>query len=221
MDSKRRAAWESAIAKRDRGVEVPPEEHYALLREGMFSGTSTADAAEEADLFLRYWLHGLNRESLPWLGEAIANHWFWLRDWDRQWGRNYTNAALRAYIKAGDFDHWMALNLIAARLHRERQLFPEALADWAAEFHEDKHQKPPAKEKGNAGAPPYAYEDRNGVYAMADNWLEHYGMTHDKDRLAAIAGITGDDEDVVRKGLRRWRDPSWRRAPWPGLPADC
>ena len=58
MDEKRRVAWESAIAKLDRGEEVPAKEHDALLREDMFKGPSGTDIPEEADLFLRYWLHG-------------------------------------------------------------------------------------------------------------------------------------------------------------------
>ena len=43
MDEKRRAAWKAAIAKRERGEEVPPEEHCALLRDGMFGEGNRAD----------------------------------------------------------------------------------------------------------------------------------------------------------------------------------
>ena len=215
MDERRRAAWEAAIGQRDRGEDVPPEEHYALLRDGMFKG-SEIDAAEEAALFLRYWCDALSRDPLPWFGEIIAHRWFLLRERDPQWGRSRADAALREYIAAHDFDHWTALNLIAARLHRQREAFPDALVDWAVEVYEGKRE-PPDKEKGNRGEPPYRHEERNGIYWMADHWLEHLGMARAKDRLAAIAGYVGADEEVVRKGLKRWHDDRWRRAPW-GFP---
>ena len=224
MDEKRLAAWQAAIAKRRQGEEVPLEEHYALLREGMFKGEPTPDVMEEADYFLRYWCGGLNRDSIRWLGPVLADCWFGLRDWDREWdskipGRtaNRAQEALRKYIESNDYDHWVALNAIAARLHRERERFPDILADWAAECHEGR-SKQPAKERGNKGEPPYAQEDRNRVFAMADDWLEHFGMAHVQDRRAAIAGFANRDdvdEEVVRKGLKRWRDTQWRRAPWP------
>ena len=218
MDRKRRAAWESALAKLDRDERVPPEEGDALSQEGMFNGVKKADAAEEANLFLRYLLHGQNRSPLPWFGTFLARHWLWLHKTDKRLGRSRAETAMRHYIAADDFDHWTALNLIAARLHRDRQQFPEALADWAADLHEGTHLTPPPKEKSNAGEPPYVHEYRNGSYAMADECLERFGMTSAADRHAAIAGFTGDDEDVVRKGLKRWRDLSWRRAPWPEFP---
>ena len=214
MDDERRAAWKAAISLRDQGKDVPNEDHYALLREGMFKGVSKADAAEEAYLFLQYWVHSLNRSPLLWLGEAIGHHWFHLCDWDRQWGSNRADKALREYVAATDFDHWTALNTIAARLHRERKPFPDVLADWSAEFHEGKH-KPPRKERGHKGLPPYVHEGRNAAFFMADNWLEHFGMTCAEDRLTAISGFTRDGEDVIRKGLARWQDNRWRRAPWP------
>ena len=219
----RRAAWGAAIAKNQRGEEVPPEEHYALLREDMFAGEATADVMEEADLFLRYWCHGLNIDALTWLGPAIAYHWFELRGWDRLWGGNRAGKALQDYIAADDYEHWTALNEIAARLQHDREHFPDALADWDEEVHRrlcDGTLKTPTKEHGNKGQPPYAHEDRNNVYAMADNWLEHFGMSRAKDRLAAIAGFAGSDEDTVRKALKRWRNDSWRRAPWPQFPTD-
>ena len=245
MHRKRRAAWEAAITKLDRRAEreaaiaeldweaqsktyaklnrkvangmledpITPEEHYDLLREGMLAGP---DCVDEAALFLRYWFHGLNLEPLTWLGEIIAASWFHLRDWDREWGSDRAGEALRDYIAAEDFDHWKALNIIAARLHRQREALPDALGAWAAEFHEGKRPQPP-KRQGNRGEPPYAHEERNGVFFMADHWLEHYGMSCATDRLAAIAAFAKVDEDVVRKGLKRWRDSGWPRAPWPKL----
>ena len=211
MDEKRRAAWKAAIAKRKRGEEVPPEEHDALLRDGMFGEGNRAEIQEEALLFLRYWVHGLNIDPLPWLGKAIAHAWFQRRRRDA----NRADEELSNFVAADDFDHWTALNLIAARLHRDRERFPDALAEWAAELHEGKHKRPP-RERGDRGGPPYAQEDRNRVYYMADIWLQHYAMTRADDRIEVIARYIGDDGSVVRKGLTRWRNPEWRRAPWPG-----
>ena len=140
----------------------------------------------------------------------IAHAWFQRRRRDA----NRADEELSNFVAADDFDHWTALNLIAARLHRDRERFPDALAEWAAELHEGKH-KPPPRERGDRGGPPYAQEDRNRVYYMADIWLQHYAMTRADDRIEVIARYIGDDGSVVRKGLTRWRNPEWRRAPWP------
>ena len=232
MDEKRKTAWKEAIKKK-RSVsisesqrnEITRKENDALLREGMF-GVKNKDALEEAVLFLHYFFHGLNVDPLPWLGESIAHHWFELRDWDRKWGKDYKERAdrlLREYIAADDFDHWAALNLIAERLHRARVPFPDALADWAADVHARLQAgtlKPPAKEQGHKGDPPYANEDRNGLYFAANDWLEHFGMKNATDRIGVIAEWIGDDESVVRKGLTKWRKGNWRRAPWPTFPSD-
>ena len=222
MDKKRRAAWEAAIAKLDRGEQVPAEEHYALLRKDMFKGVSKVEANDEAALFLRYWLHPYGKPqdwtNLPWFGEALAFHWFQLCDWDRKWGSNRADTMLRDYVQATDFDHWTALNIIVARLHRERQPFPPALADWAADLHtnllEDEFKRP-GRGPSNRREPPYAREDRNRVFDTADLWLEHFGMTKAVDRLAAIGEYTGVEEDTIRKGIERSRKKGWRRAPWP------
>ena len=214
MDKQRQAAWEAAIAKLRRGEEVPAEEHYALLREDMFAGEATPDVFEEADLFLDYWLYHLSLDPIPWLGEIIASSWFRKREWDEQWDTNRAQEALRDYIAADDFDHWQALSLIAARLHRERKPFPAVLADWAAEVHEGKRTAP-KKERADKGLPPYVNEDRNGVFFAADDWLKYYGMGRADDRVAVIAAYTGASEYVVKAGLKRHDDDRWRRAPWP------
>ena len=209
MDEKRRDAWEAAITKKRRGEDVSLEEHCALLREEMFSEGNKVDINDEADFFLDYWLYGIRDDPIPWLGETIPHVWFQLRHRDVK----RSDEALRDFVAADDFDHWTALNLIAARLHRTRQPFPDALADWAAELHEDK-RKPPPKERGHEGGPPYAQEDRNRLYYMADDWLRYYGMTRADDRVCAIHRYTGDDAAVIQKGLTRWRQKTWRRAPW-------
>ena len=213
------------VAKGILEEQVTPYEHYALLREGMFKGEATPAVMEEANLFLRYWLHPLSLDPIPRLGKALAKHWFWLRDWDQHWNRKLpltskrhrANKALREYIEKNDFDHWTALNLICAELHRRRGRFPSILADWAAERHEGKRERLP-KERGNKGAPPYENEGRNRVFAMADEWLEHFGMAKAKDRIAAIAEYVKKDEDVVRKGIKWCRDNRQQLAPWPKFP---
>ena len=214
VNEERRAAWRAAITKQLGGEEVALDDHRTLLREGMFDVANIARAGEEAGLFLEYFFWGLNIDPLPWLGEIIAYHWFHLRDWDRRWQSNRAEEALRDYIDAKDIDHWTALDLIAARLHRAHEAFPEVLAVWAAEVHEGKREQSP-RERGNKGAPPYAQEDRNNVYHMADDWLKHFGMKNPDHRVSVIARYIGDDESVVRKGLTRWRKNDWRRAPWP------
>ena len=58
MDKKRKAAWKSAILNVKRGEEVSPEDHYSLLRQGMFEGLNEGDRRAEAKYVVRYWLHG-------------------------------------------------------------------------------------------------------------------------------------------------------------------
>ena len=222
LTPERRAAWEAVTAKLARGEEVSLEEHSALLQDDML-GVHNIDADEEAQLFLTYWFRHHNADPIPWLGPSIAHRWYLLRERDRRCGLNRAEMALRNYIAANDYDHAIALNEIAARLHQDRDPFPDALADWAGEVHRricDGTFKPPAKEPGNHGQPPYANEDRNGLYASADDWLEHYGMAKSEDRINAISEYTGDSDDVVRKGLGRSRSQHWRRAPWPGIPTN-
>ena len=217
MDEDRRNAWEAAIAKRKRGKAVPNDALLALFRKDMFKGDDKVAIYEEANLFLEctfdwYWL-----EPVPWQGESVAKYWFKIRDWDRKLVRNWAEFALRKYIDKNDFDHWTALNMICARLHRERQPFPDILADWAAERHEGKRKRPP-KEKGDHGRPPYTYEFRYITYVSADRCLRSFGMDKAEDRIGVIADWSGVDESVVSKGLTRLRDKNWRRAPLPEMP---
>ena len=182
---------------------------HALLREDMFKGVEEGEAREEeADLFLRYFYHGQTRalSPIPWLGEGLAHYWLEIR------GHPAADKTLRNYIaKGNDFDHWTALNAICARLHRERQPFPDMLADWAAGLHQGEHPKPP-KIQANAGDPPYAYADRGALFAAADGWLRWLGMTRPSERLYAIAAFADIDEDVVRRAIK---NKGKRPAPWP------
>ena len=230
MDEKRRVAWESAIAKLDRGEEVPAKEHDALLREDMFKGPSGTDIPEEADLFLRYWLHGGGLSPTGYRGEGVGHRWFSLGDWDQEYGRNRSDEALQNYVEASeyDYDYYLALNTIAARLHRERKPFPEILADWAVKLHDRLREgthKPTLRDRGNKGQPRYAFENRDMAFFAADSWLEHFGMNLKNDRLAAIAGYAELNEDVVRKAIEKGREISGEHSreprnylPWKCLP---
>ena len=80
-------AWAAAFAKLKTGLQVgdlPPEEHYALLRPGLFEGMDEVTAQEEAEWVVRYWLHGRDLSSIAPRGPAIAKNWgvvapLWLR----------------------------------------------------------------------------------------------------------------------------------------------
>ena len=210
MDKERRAAWETAIDRKDRGEEVPPEDHYALLRKEMFNEGSKDDTNKDAYYFLRYWLHGIDLSAIGYRGEGIGEQWFFLGDWDRKYGKNRSDEALQNYIKASeyDYDYFVALHTIASRLHREHRQFPKILSDWAAELHEKLCKgthKPPSRDIAHKGQPRYANENRNLQLYAADSWLEHFGMKLKKDRLAAIAGYTKLDEDTVRKSIQKVR----------------
>ena len=59
MDKERCDAWAAAFAKLKTGLQVwdlPPEEHYALLRPGLFEGMDEVTAQEEAEWVVRYWV---------------------------------------------------------------------------------------------------------------------------------------------------------------------
>ena len=208
MDKKRSSAWKAAIDKKNRGKEVPLEDHYALLREDMFKGVSEIDAYEEADYFLRYWLHEIDLSPTGHRGEGIGAQWFFLGDWDQKWDTNRSDEALQNYIKASeyDFDYYFALHTISSRLHREYRQFPELLSDWAAKQHEklcEGTHKPPSRDIASKGQPRYANENRDLQLYAADSWLEHFGMKQKQDRLAAIAGYAKLDEEVVRKAIQK------------------
>ena len=211
MDKERSAAWKSAIAKLDEGEEVPSEDHYALLRKDMLKEGSKGDTNKEAYYFLRYWLHGIDLSPAEYRGEGIGAQWFFLGDWDREYGTNRSDEALQNYIKASeyDFDYYFALHTISSRLHKEPRQFPELLSNWAAEQHEklcEETHKPPSRDIASKGQPRYAFEDRDLQLFSADSWLEYFGMKLKIDRLAAIAGRAKLDEDVVRKAIQKGRE---------------
>ena len=177
---------------------------------------------KKPDIFFDIFSNLLMISPLPWLGDLLAEHWFRMRDLDKTMGTDRANAALVEFVGTNDFDHWTALNVIASRLQRERTQFPPTLADWAATLHSDLaagNNRIPPKERGNQGDPPYAMEMRNRLFDAADQWLKYYGMKKGTDRLDAIAKYTGDDAEIVKKGIAKFRQGTWRRAPWPWEPA--
>ena len=218
MDEQRRAAWESAIAKSKGGEEVPPEEHYALLREGLFKGMNKVAAQDEARYVVRYWLAGLDCSPIPWRGKREADNWFHLRE---DWGKKRQAEKLRNMIAAGehDPDYWDALNLIATRLHEERRRFPAALADWASRLHRGKLHRGkidrPRKKQSNEGQPPYANDVRNFAYADVFGLLWYLGLTTKMECYSAIAAECGVTERTVIKAIKAASQQDGRLpAPW-------
>ena len=129
MDEERRAAWEAAFAKLREGLqiwEMPLEEHYALLPQGLFEGMNEVEAIEEALFVVRYWLHGQDPSPIPPRGLAEADNWFAMQS---TWGEKRQAEKLRAMIEASgqDPDYWEALNQIAVRLHANGMPFPDDL----------------------------------------------------------------------------------------------
>lgn len=213
MDSQRRSAWESAIARNNRGEEVPAEEHYALVREDLFRGMNKAAVHEEAIYVVRYWLAGRHPSRIPWRGPREADNWLAMRE---TWGEERQSEKLRNMIDASDRDpdYWEALNLIAARLHEERQRFPDELADWASQLHRvEIHQ--PKKRRSNEGQPPYANDVRNFNYADVFGLLGYLGLTAKTERYAAIAAVYEVSERTVADAIKAaGRSDGRLPAPW-------
>ena len=107
MDRTRRAMWERALAKKDRGEEVA--EHCKLLEPGIFEGLSKQEKLEEARCVVRYWLHGQDTEPIPWRWEREAENYLEMR---KTWGPERQAEKLRNMIEASkdDPDYWDALN---------------------------------------------------------------------------------------------------------------
>ena len=108
---------------------MSPQEHDALLRDGLFKGLGKADAEEEARYVVRYLLSGEDLSDIPPRGPLEARNWFAMRD---EWGAERQTEKLRNMIAASryDLDYWTALNDIAIRIQEERRWWPAALADW-------------------------------------------------------------------------------------------
>ena len=132
VDRKRRgAAWDAAFAELDKGLEVSPEEHQALLRPGLLKGLSDVEATEEAANVVRYWLCGRDLSPIAVRGPVEADNWFTMR---AKWGEERQAEKLRNMIEASavDSDYWEALKLIGVRPAptRQRQMAISRASFW-------------------------------------------------------------------------------------------
>ena len=228
MDRRRRAAWEAALANKDRGEEVSEEEHYKLLRDGLFDGLNLVDEREEAKFVVRYCTHGLDTSEIEWRGVREGEDWFSLMGepcWEDgseveqaiiEVRRERQAQKLRAMIDRSkdDHDYWIAVNDIAARLHEAREQFPEILADWAAKLHRGELDEPP-KRQSNEGQPHYAQDARNSAYGYAFSLLGHLGLTSRMKRYEAIARAFNVSIRTVSDAIKAVEQSDGRLAlPW-------
>ena len=174
MDEQRRVAWKGAIRKSHRGEPVSAEEHYALLREGLFKGLGTVDAEEEARYVVRYLLSGEDLSDIAPRGPREAENWFAIRE---EWGVKRQAQKLCNMIAASqqDIDYWTALNHTAIRIQEERRWWPSVLADWDIAVRRGIRPKP-SQPRGNQGQPPYAKDSRNVWITYTFSVLVYLGL---------------------------------------------
>ena len=212
MDRKRQAAWESALAKKDRGEEVPSEEHDDLLREGLFKGMNRVDAEEEARYVVRYWTHGVRLDPIRGRGQAEVENWFKI---GQEWGDERQTEKLRAMIAASehDPDYWHVLNLLCVQFHEKAELLPPDLAAWAIALHKNDLTRPP-KRQSHRGEPHYANVIRNFWFAETFALLCYLGLGK-MDSYAAIADVFKLEPAAVRTAIRADRQSDHiLPAPW-------
>ena len=200
VDRKRRgAAWDAAFAELDKGSEVSPEKHQALLRPGLFKGLSDGEATEEAINVVRYWLCGRDLSSIAARGSVEADNWFTMR---AKWGEERQAEKLRNMIKASAVnpDYWEALKLIAVRLLGTGQVFPDDLADWAIAFFKDELEPPP-KHRGDRGRPYYTHHNRNYAIAEVFGLLGYLGLDKKMFRYGVLTARFGVDERTVMNAI--------------------
>jgi len=128
MNEERRARWICAIRKARQGEPVSPQEHDALVRDGLFRGLDRVAAEEEARYVVRHLLSREDLSDIPPRGPLEARNWFAMRD---EWGAECQAEKLRNMIAASrhDLDYWTALNHIAIRIQEERRWWPAMLTD--------------------------------------------------------------------------------------------
>ena len=167
---------------------------------GMLTTMDPASAREAAQYLVQLFRDETELSPIPWLGPAIADGWFALRDQEEQ--RRF----LRRMVEAdNDPDAWKALNLIAARLHQERRPFPNELADWASRLHWGGEIREPPKPQGNKGQPPYAFLRRNRRYGWMFFFLHQYLGLPRMECYRAIATECGVSERTVSDGIKAGR----------------
>ena len=131
--------------------------------------------------------------------------------------QRFEDEAIDAYIKLSSTDptYFEALKLIVARLLRNGDPLPDALAAWQADVNECKRLPPRRK----SGKPPYAHKNRNHQIRNAIQALENLGMSATRsdessncsacDIVAKVLGEHGQEisysaiNNVWKKRLRR------------------
>ena len=199
MNEERRAQWTRVIRKARRGEPVSPQEHDALLREGLFHGLNDAAAEEEARCVVRYLLAGEDLSDIPPRGPQEAEDWFAMRD---EWGAERQMEKLRRMIAASRYDpvYSTALNHVAIRIQEERRWWPAILADWDIAVRRGMWSRP-AQPRGKDGRPHYAQDARNLWIAYTFTLLVHLGL----GKTAAyyvIADALDKNERTVMRAVR-------------------
>ena len=190
---------------------MSPQEHKALLREGLFKGLGKADAEEEARYVVRYLLSGEDLSDIPPRGPREARNWFAMQE---EWGAARQTEKLRNMIVASqhDLDYWTALNHIAIRIQEERRWWPAMLADWDIAVRRGTWSRP-ARVPGNQGQPHYAKDARNLWIAYAFRVLVHLGL----GKMAGyyvIADELEKSENAVMDAIQSARARDRLPAPW-------
>ena len=201
-----------AIRKSRRAEPVPPQEHNALLCEGLFEGLGRADSEEEARYVVRYLLSGEDLSDIPPRGPREARNWFEMRE---EWGAARQTEKLRNMIDANrhDLDYSTALNHIAIRIQEERRWWPAMLADWDIAVRRGTWSRP-ARVRGNHGQPRYAKDARNLWIAYTFTLLVHLGVGKTVGYYV-IADELDKDERTVMRAIQAAK--AWIRrlpAPW-------
>ena len=212
MDEQRRAAWKGAIRKSRRGEPMSPQEHNALLCDGLFKGLGRAEAEEEARYVVRYLLSGEDLSDIPPRGAREARNWFAMRE---EWGAARQTEKLRNMIDASqhDLDYWTALNHIAIRIQEERRWWPAMLADWDIAVRRGMQSKP-AQPRGKDGRSHYAKDARNLWIAYAFTLLVHLGLGR-MEGYYVIADELDKSERTVMDAIQSMRARAQRLpAPW-------
>ena len=178
---------------------MPPQEHNALLREGLFHGLDDVAAEEEARYVVRYLLAGEDLSDIPPRGPLEAQNWFAMRD---EWGADRQAEKLRNMIAASrhDPDYSTALDHIAIRIQEERRWWPAMLADWDIAVRRGTWSKP-ARVRGNQGQPRYAKDARNLWIAYTFTLLVHLGLGKTAGYYV-IADELDKDERTVMRAIR-------------------
>ena len=191
---------------------MPPQDHHALLREGLFKGLGKIDAEEEARHVVRYLLSGEDLSDIPPRGPREARNWFAMRE---EWGAVRQTEKLRNMIAASqhDLDYWTALNDIAIRIQEERRWWPAMLADWDIAVRRGTRSKP-AQARGKNGRPHYAQDARNLWIAYTFTLLLHLGLGK-MEGYYVIADELDKGERTVMDAVRSARARARRLpAPW-------